>query len=330
MDWWASALGHLRGSFAIEYMLSPVYIAATVAIAYFVWRSRGRPTDFRRFLLPRELYVHPSTMVDLKVALFNLVVMATGAISALYFAPQVTLALMAQFAALTGAGPAGTTTVAGGIVAGAILFLTQDFCRYWNHYFHHERRFLWPFHAVHHSAEVMTPITFLRAHPLYTVLQMVVVSVLVGIAQAVVLFTLVGRIEPWVVYGGTLAFNAYVFFGAHLRHSHIWVSYGRTLEHILISPAQHQIHHSSDPRHFDRNYGEVFAIWDWMFGTLYIPDGPEQLQFGIADREGNRIPQPHPTLRAAMIGPFVEVWHELRKGTSFDPDMRGPAAGKAS
>jgi sterol desaturase/sphingolipid hydroxylase (fatty acid hydroxylase superfamily) len=269
-------------------------------------------------------------MVDLKVALFNLAVTGTGAISALYFAPQVTLALMAQLAVLTGAGPAEATTVWGGIFAGAILFLTQDFCRYWNHYFHHERRFLWPFHAVHHSAEVMTPITFLRAHPLYTALQMVVISVLVGIVQAVVLFTLVGRIEPWVVYGGTLAFNAYVFFGAHLRHSHIWVSYGRTLEHILLSPAQHQIPHSSDPRHFDRNYGEVFAIWDWMFGTLYIPDGPEQLEFGIADREGNRIPQPHPTLRAAMIGPFVEVWHELRKGTSLDPDMRGPAAGKAS
>ncbi len=313
MDFWATSLEHLSQTFGVKFLLSPVYLGATVLIVWAVWLYRGKPTGFLRFMLPRELYVHPSTLVDIKVGLFNTLFTATGAISVLLVTPYVTIAVLQQLG--------GELAEAGGlwhgIAAAALLFLTQDFCRYWNHYLHHETKVLWPFHAVHHSAEVMTPLTFLRAHPMYSALQALMISALVGIVQALILWVLVGQIEPWAIYAGTIAFNTYVFFGAHLRHSHIWVSYGRVMEHILISPAQHQIHHSSDPIHHDKNYGEVFAIWDWMFGTLYVPDGYETLDYGLADGEGNKIPQKHPTLKDALVGPFIEVWEEITKGTSI-------------
>jgi sterol desaturase/sphingolipid hydroxylase (fatty acid hydroxylase superfamily) len=272
--------------------------------------------------LPKELYANPSTLVDIKVALFNTVFLATGVFSVLVAAPYVTVVVLTQLSLLTGGeAMASETNLWRGIVAAVLLILTQDFCRYWNHYLHHETRFLWPFHAVHHSAEVLTPLTFLRAHPAYYALQMILISMLVGTVQAVILFGLLGHLEPWVIYTSTLVFNTYVFFGGHLRHSHVWLSYGRVLEHVLISPAQHQIHHSSDPRHHDKNYGEIFAIWDWMFGTLYVPKGPEVLQFGIAGADGVRIEQPHPTLKDALFGPFGEVWEEICKGTSRDPNQ---------
>ena len=57
---------------------------------------------------------------------------------------------------------------------------------------------------------------------------------------------------------------------ANLRHSHVWITYGRIMERLLISPAQHQIHHSKNKVHFDRNFGVVLAIWDGMFGTLEL------------------------------------------------------------
>ena len=94
------------------------------------------------------------------------------------------------------------------------------------------------------------------------------------------------------------------FWAGTLRHSHIPIRYGRALEHILISPMQHQVHHSSDPRHHDKNFGEIFAFWDWMFGTLYVPEPDEDLVFGIADSEGTLIEQPHPGFWAAMLVPF--------------------------
>lgn len=308
-----------------DFVFSPLYLPSTLAIVFCIWLLRGRETGFLRFLAPRELYLHPSTLLDAKLALFNTLLTASGAISALFVAPYVTWWVIQSLSTLGGELSVEPTGWARGAAAAAILFLTQDFCRYWNHYIHHTNRVLWPFHAVHHSAEVMTPVTFMRAHPVYYAIQVLLMSLLLGTAQALLLFALVGQIDFWVVYAGTLAFNAYVFLGAHLRHSHIWVSYGPVLEHLLISPSQHQVHHSSDPRHFDKNFGEVFAIWDWMFGTLYIPESREVLTFGIADADGRRIEQPHPTLRAALVHPFVEVWEEIWRGTSRDPALR-PAA----
>ena len=319
MDLLAQFIENGRNAFGVKFLLSPVYLGATALIVYVIWILRGREGSFLQFMLPKELYLHPSTRTDIKLAVFNTVFAATGLFSLLVVTPYVTFSVL-QFLALSTDATTAQTTWARGVIAAILLFLTQDFCRYWNHYLHHETRVLWPFHAVHHSAEVMTPITFLRAHPLYSVLQALLISALVGIVQALILFLLVGQIDLWVIYAGTLAFNAYVFFGAHLRHSHIWVSYGPFLEHILISPAQHQIHHSSDPKHHDKNYGEVFAIWDWMFGTLYVPDGPEELDYGLADAQGNKIPQKHPTFKDALIFPFIEAWEEITRGTSLDPN----------
>ncbi|MDG1768229.1 MAG: hypothetical protein P8H36_02245 [Yoonia sp.] len=56
----------------------------------------------------------------------------------------------------------------------------------------------------------------------------------------------------------------------------------------------------------------MFAFRDWMFGTLYITNGEEHLKFGVSDADGNRVKQPHPTLRAAVFHPFVESWEALK------------------
>ena len=323
MSWLETLFPYFFETFSVKFMLSPLYIAATVIIVWCIWARGDRAQGFVAFMLPKALWRHPSTWMDIKLAAFNTLFIGSGAIAALFVTPWVTLEILSILVGLTGHQSEGSG-LAHTIFAGVVLFLVQDFCRYWNHYLHHEHRYLWPFHAVHHSAEVMTPITFMRAHPVYSMLQALLISSLVGIAQALILFLLVGQITPEIAYLGTFAFNAYVFFGAHLRHSHVWLSYGRAMEHILISPAQHQVHHSSDPKHHDKNYGEIFAIWDWMFGTLYVPEGKENLTFGIADREGVRIPQPHPTMRDALIGPFEDVWEEITKGTSRDPNRNAP------
>ena len=324
MDWFHRIFPDLAQTFAVQYLMSPLCLATTVMIAWLVWRYSRNETGFIRFLLPKEIYRHQSTWMDVKLAIYNTYFLAPGAVAALIDLPAVTLYVLAAMESMTGSNATEEGT-ARAILAGVVLFLVQDFGRYCNHYIHHKFKYLWPFHAVHHSAEVMTPNTFMRAHPLYTALQADLVSVLGGIVCAIVLFALVGSITPGIVYGGVLAWNVYVFFGAHLRHRRIWLSYGPVLEHILISPAQHQVHHSSDPKHHDKNFGEIFAIWDWMFGTLYVPKGREYLTFGIANSAGDRIPQPHPILRAALLGPFEDVWEEICKGTSQDPhQVRSP------
>ena len=71
--------------------------------------------------------------------------------------------------------------------------------------------------------------------------------------------------------------------GANLRHSHIWISYGRVVERVLISPAQHQLHHSIDPRDGNANFGAVLAIWDWLGGSLRLAEEGPPKAFGVRD-----------------------------------------------
>jgi sterol desaturase/sphingolipid hydroxylase (fatty acid hydroxylase superfamily) len=317
LDSLVNALTHWSSRIAV------VYLCLTIIIAYVIWINRGKEQGFIRFLLPREVYFHRSNLVDFKIFLFNTLLRVGGFLTIVTVTPLVAASVLQNLGQLTQADPATTepTLWLMALVTLVIIF-TNDFCTYWVHRVHHEAKVLWPFHSVHHSAEVMTPLTVFRKHPVYDLISKAFKSVLVGVAQGIMLFAFVGEISVLLIgsaHAGYVLFNA---FGANLRHSHIWLSFGPTLEHVFISPAQHQIHHSLERKHYNKNYGEVFAIWDWMFGTLYVPKSYEHLQYGLSDENGERIAQPHPTLRAALIVPFVDCWHTLWKGTSRDPALK--------
>jgi sterol desaturase/sphingolipid hydroxylase (fatty acid hydroxylase superfamily) len=95
-------------------------------------------------------------------------------------------------------------------------------------------------------------------------------------------------ISPITLFNANIGLVAFNLFGGTLRHSHIWFSYGPQLEKFFISPAMHQIHHSAERRHFDKNLGYHLAIWDRLAGTLHIPEGREIFALGIGP-EGERI-----------------------------------------
>lgn len=255
------------------------------------------------------MYLHKSNLVDIKIFLFNTVIGVLGFFAAVGFTTAMSHSTMTTLA-----GWFGTPDLPKDItfwrsaLATVIMILTLDFCKYWAHYIHHENRMLWPFHAVHHSAEVLTPLTAYRNHPVFLLIRDIIFSIVVGVVQGVMLFALIGEISLITIGSANVGYVAFNILGSNLRHSHIWLSYGPLWEHIFISPAQHQIHHSSAVRHHNKNYGEVFAFWDWMFGTLYIPKEHEILEFGIADGQGELIEQPHPTLLAALFLPFLDSW----------------------
>ncbi|WP_299402553.1 sterol desaturase family protein [uncultured Roseobacter sp.] len=307
-----------------ESRLAVIYLCATVVLVYVLWILRGRSGSFTAYLLPKETYLHKSNLVDIKIFLFNSLLSVAGIFTMLTFTPAMTIFLLDALLTASGsqrpdaAAPIAWTTT---LIATVIMILTMDFCVYWIHRIHHEVQSLWPYHAVHHSAEVMTPLTVNRKHPMYILFGILFRGFVIGTVQALMLFLVVGKVNVLTigsVNAGYFLFNA---LGSNLRHSHIWLSYGRVLEHIFISPAQHHIHHSIERKHYNKNYGEVFAFWDWMFGTLYVPASYENINYGLSDEEGNRIEQPHPTLRAALLHPFVESWEALWKGTSRDPDL---------
>jgi sterol desaturase/sphingolipid hydroxylase (fatty acid hydroxylase superfamily) len=311
--------------FNFDTRIALVYLAATVVLAFGIWVWRGRQTNFIRFLLPKEVYFHRSNLLDIKIFLFNLVLGVTGAFGAIVFTPLITIALLGAMVNATGGiyEPIEMTWTRS-LMATVIMVLAMDFCKYWAHYIHHEWKALWPFHSVHHSAEVMTPLTAYRNHPVFLIIRSAIYSLVLGSVQALALFLLIGEIDLLTIGGANAGYFIFNLVGSNLRHSHIWLSYGRVMEHILISPAQHQVHHSIDVKHHDKNYGEVFAFWDWMFGTLYVPNEHEKLTFGVADENGVPQEQPHPTLRAALFHPFVESWEALFVDQNAKPEDTTP------
>lgn len=152
-----------------------------------------------------------------------------------------------------------------------ILFVISDFKHFVWHYFMHRRPF-WQLHKYHHSAEEFNLITTSRGHFIET-------SVLT-IFDALV----------FLVFG--LPLEDYLFFlyfretYSHLLHSNLQWHFGWIGQYIFLSPIGHRIHHSKDPKHFNKNYGSVFVWWDRLFGTFFYTKEP--IEIGVEPNEYNK------------------------------------------
>jgi sterol desaturase/sphingolipid hydroxylase (fatty acid hydroxylase superfamily) len=294
-----------------ELLLSPDsrlywgYLGAALLLALIPWLRSARASrslrDFLRFALPARVYTHPSLGVDLAIVLFNQLILPTEwLLQGLTIAGVAELTRHTALNALPAAQP-GAPALWTQLLAGAVLFALYDLARFVCHWFHHRIPWLWRFHAIHHGAEELNPLTTLRFHPLELLLESLCVIALVGPAAGVLGALLgadpLGSFEWILVWFYLRAFN---LLGATLRHTHVWLDWGPVLSHVLISPAQHQIHHSTASRHIDHNFGVCFSIWDWICGTLYVPREREELRFGIVGESS------HPSLGSALLRPFAQ------------------------
>lgn len=144
-----------------------------------------------------------------------------------------------------------------------VLLLADDLSRYALHRLLHWR-FFWRIHQLHHSATSLTPMSFLRVHPLEKLFYQIRSALIYGSCSGVFFFLVGAHPQAWLIFGisgFSLIFNT---LGANLRHSMIPISYG-AVEKIFISPLQHQLHHSD--QYGRKNYGSMFAIWDLLFSS---------------------------------------------------------------
>lgn len=293
--------------------LNPLYLLAMIPLGWVIYRYQKVETGFWGWLFPREIYTHSSTQTDIQLFLVGIIIKLTGFMNLAF------LKILVLYSITQSLGESVAEPGILGILAMTLLItIVSDFCVYWVHRAHHELKLIWPFHAVHHSAEVMSPITVYRKHPIYSLLSSFVRSILISGVQGLILALFFGKVSLMLIGGVTVLILAFNILGANFRHSHIWISYGKFWSHIFISPAQHQIHHSLARKHWHKNYGEIFAFWDWAFGTLYVPEAMEILEFGLSTPDGQRIEQPYPTAADALCRPFYEAANYLK------PTQGGP------
>jgi sterol desaturase/sphingolipid hydroxylase (fatty acid hydroxylase superfamily) len=287
------------------------YAGAFVTLALiFIARRRALKTSLRGFwgaIFPAKILRHKSTRVDMAHYVFNMVLMSSAYGSMIFSSEYWYRSTDAGLKALGVCGPlvsAPAPLVL--LVTAAVEFLMVELGYWFGHYLMHRIPALWEFHKVHHSAEVMTPLTEWRQHPVEMVIIPNCIAALVGVGYGV-LWQVFGPAQAASLFNVNIFLLVFFFTILHLRHSHVWLPFTGVLGHILQSPAHHQIHHSTNPKHFDKNLGFAMSVWDWAFGTLWIPAEREHIEFGLGEESAV-----FDTAHGNLMRPFVKAAGQLR------------------
>ncbi len=156
--------------------------------------------------------------------------------------------------------------------------LLMDFIgAYLPHYIEHRVKPLWMVHLVHHSDQNVDTTTANRHHPLESVVRF-------G-------FTLIGVVIIGAPMGIVMLYQSMSLIATQFNHANILLpkQLDRWLSYVIVSPDMHKIHHHHVLPYTDSNYGNIFSVWDRLFGTFMTLDR-EKLVYGVdvfPDREAN-------------------------------------------
>lgn len=209
----------------------------------------------------------------------------------------------------------------------AISILSIELAFYVVHYCMHKIPWLWSFHRAHHSAEALTFFARYRGHPIELVINQIGNAGIGGLLTGTALY-LAGLPLHAATIAAIAAYNIPIFLLNILHHSHVWISFGK-LNYVVSAPIMHQLHHSAELHHRDKNLGAVLTIYDWLFGTLYVPKTQETYRWGLNDEEYG-INNPHLTLRDFYLEPFRHAWRALMDRRSGDRHPVAHTAGSRS
>ncbi len=181
-----------------------------------------------------------------------------------------------------------------------IVFVFFDFSGYWAHRLQHRVNFFWSHHLVHHSSEEFNLPCALRQQiavmtNVYTL--MLVPMALIGISPGVL--ALVGPI------------HLFSQFWYHTRY----IGKLGFLEYIIVTPSQHRVHHAMNDIYMDKNYSQIFIVWDRMFGTFQEELSSEPCVYGM--RRPAQTWNPYIINFKHWYTLAVDAWHTKNMGDKF-------------
>ena len=312
-----------------------VYSLATAFVIAFAWlasrrRRRGRrivASALARAILSRRVLFHRSSFADLAYCVIGLATFGAIIGWAVVSTSWISDGVAGCLARLFGPGPEprapnfvldAARTIA--------LFLAYDLGFFIDHSLKHRIPALWELHKAHHSAEVLTPLVNFRVHPLDSLILANNLALIIGVVGGVAQYALGRRAVSFTLFDQNVLMLAYIYLTAQLQHSEIWIPFTGVWGRMLMSPAHHQLHHSSDPAHFNCNLGASLAIWDWLAGTLRMPSPePPGLVFGVSGHTRD----PHGVM-GLVVDPAVNAARALIASAPFRaarrPDRESIAA----
>ena len=147
-----------------------------------------------------------------------------------------------------------------------IAFVVEDFAGYWIHRMSHRVNILWNRHVIHHSSEEYNLSCALRQSisdniKFFSIL--LIPAAVMGIPPT--LFAIIGPV------------HLFLQFWYHTR----LIDKMGILENILVTPSHHRVHHAINPEYLDKNYSQIFIIWDKLFGTFQPEEKSNPPIYGI-------------------------------------------------
>ena len=282
------------------------YLLGAVVLAFLCMGLRSGGRALLQGLFSRRIWLHPSSLGDFKIILLRAAITIIWTVPWLAWTAKASLWLGLSFVTCFGVPTLELPPAFLALSYTIALFVAWDASRFMLHYLMHHSRLLWSFHRIHHGAEVLTPLTLFRTHPvevlLYDLRGLLVTSLVTG----TFLYLFQGRAEQWEIMG----INAVGFLmnsaGANLRHSQVWLRFG-ACERYLLSPAQHQMHHAADRALQMSNYGTYLACWDRLAGSWRAAPEQAVMRFGTGE-SGVAL---H-TMRELLMRPLLDAYRQLR------------------
>ncbi len=176
-----------------------------------------------------------------------------------------------------------------------LVIVLADLTYYVEHFSLHKVRLLWTAHSVHHSSTIMNTSTAFRfsfLDPIFSGLFHLPL-VLMGF-------------NPIFIFVGEILVQAYQFW----IHNEMVGRLG-PLEHVLNTPAAHRVHHGTERKYIDKNFGGILIIWDRIFGTYQQEE--ELPTYGLTEQINTYNPV------KIQIAEMIELGKDVRKaGTAKD------------
>ncbi|BAV64455.1 sterol desaturase family protein [Sphingobium cloacae] len=295
----------------------PLFVTV-IAVMFMLSEKRQGPLTVRSLIgsiFPREQYAHPSSRVDIWNGVLLLAIgfplIGVMAINGLAIAGNIAAHASHELGVRDPMIHSAWAMVA---IQFIVYFLSVDFAGYWVHRWCHTVPFLWNLHKPHHTAETLTPWTLFRQHPIEFLILNAIPAMFGGVVTGLVLYATGTTMHPGTVAAVGIQAYAAFFIVDVFSHVHVPVSYG-WLNRIVLAPVMHNLHHSLELRHRDKNNAVLLTVWDWMFGTLYLPEKGETWRWGLNEEEFGEA-NPHRTVKAFYLEPFTSVWAYLRQAWS--------------
>lgn len=180
------------------------------------------------------------------------------------------------------------------------LLLMDLIGAYTVHYVEHKIKWMWRFHLIHHSDTHIDTTSANRHHPGESVFRLFFTVIAVGIIGAPI----------WLV----MMYQSASVVLSQFNHANIrlplWLD--KKLSWIIVSPNMHKVHHHYVQPYTDSNYGNIFSIWDRIFGT-YTTLAPEKITYGI---DTHMLPEENNRVGNLFVIPFQP--YRAPKGSKFN------------